>query len=140
MAFFTPQRVYAVLGASTNPSKFGNIITNWYINHSLPAIPVNPTSSEILTLKTSPTLTDAIKTAYAEHPDIDGISVSVVTPPQISKKAMEDLGKEVKSVWFQPGSYDQESIDIAKSKGVEVIAGGKCILVLGESMMTAAKL
>jgi predicted CoA-binding protein len=136
MPFFTPQRIYSVLGASSNASKFGYKITQWYVNNSLPVIPINPLSPSILGLETSKSIQEALEVIEKRYPQNDGLSISVVTPPHVSKQSIESIPSNgnVKSVWFQPGSYDDECLELARAKGWEVIADGHCILVEGESM------
>lgn len=135
--FFAPKRAYAVLGASTNASKFGSRITQWYIDAALPVIPVNPTAAEVLSVPTAATLADAVQRATDGDQDghHDGLSVSVVTPPAVTKRALEGNVAGVKAVWFQPGSYDDECIQLARDKQLEVIAGGRCILVEGNDLL-----
>jgi predicted CoA-binding protein len=35
---------FAVVGASADPTKFGNKVLKWYRYHQLPVIPINPVS------------------------------------------------------------------------------------------------
>lgn len=140
MPFFSPQRVYAVLGASNNSAKFGFKITCWYVDHALPVVPINPTASEIVGEKTCPTIQETLKYIQGQYPGNDGLSLSVLTPPSVTKTALDVDLEGVKSIWFQPGSYDDDCIKLVQSKGIELTADGHCILVEGPSIYVQSKL
>lgn len=147
-SFFGSKREYAVVGATKNPSKFGFKILTWYVNHSLPVVPINPREEEILGKTVVPSIKELL-VALAEKRDIshhqlaavDGLSVSFLTPPQITQQTLAEISlvpdyKElVKGVWFQPGSYDQAVLDKVAEIGLEdrAIHEDECILVRGES-------
>lgn len=134
MPFFSKSRVYAVLGASSNPAKFGHKVTAWYLERDLPVYAINPGSSPILGLVPVKNIAAAYDLTQSEHPDADGLSLSVITPPQVTKEAIKNA-KGVKSVWFQPGSWDEDCVEVAKAAGIEVVTG--CILVSGDSNLQA---
>lgn len=144
--FFSPQRVYAVVGASSNSSKFGYKVLKWYVDHELPVVPVNPTSSSILDLPVSPTLIDAISYIKGTYPDNDGVSVSFITPPSVTYdvlESVEDAGLQdvIKAVWFQPGAYDSAVISKARELKINpIIEHGDCILASGGSFFVESKL
>lgn len=141
--FFGSGRKYAVLGASTSPFKFGNRILKWYINHQLPAIPVNPRSDTVLGLKAYKTLNEFLET----EDDHTHISVSVVTSPHISYELFKEVKEggnadKISAVWFQPGSYDSKVVEYVRNEiGISgednLISDGECILVSGVSKMRA---
>jgi predicted CoA-binding protein len=72
--FFTASH-YAVAGASSNTSKFGYKLLEWYNDRDIPVTPVTPTSDEILGLK-------CIKD-ISQIQDKRNTSLSVVTPPKV---------------------------------------------------------
>ncbi|CAG8469986.1 7379_t:CDS:2 [Acaulospora colombiana] len=78
---------YVVVGASSIPSKYGNKVLKWYINNNYSVTPVNPNEDEIDGLKCVPNLSSI--------PNIDpkNISVSVITPPKVSKKILEEAAE-----------------------------------------------
>jgi predicted CoA-binding protein len=76
--------------------------------------------------------------------DIDGIpvyrsladlpepvqSLSIVTPPAVTAKVVaEAIEHGVQSIWMQPGAENEEAIIAARESGIDVIAGGPCVLV-----------
>ncbi|RLV93394.1 hypothetical protein JA1_002559 [Spathaspora sp. JA1] len=154
-SFFGSNRQYVVVGASNNPSKFGFKILNWYVTHKLSVIPINPKEQEILQ---QPVVNNVVKVIQAveQHQDIstyktstvDGLSISFLTPPKITSATLLEIStipeyqNVVKGLWFQPGSYDQEVLDIAQQIGLfdKVIHEDECILVRGEEGMLSANL
>lgn len=42
MAQFFAATRYAVVGASNDRSKYGNIVLRWYQQHNVPVTPINP--------------------------------------------------------------------------------------------------
>lgn len=128
--FFKPDIKYVVLGASTNQSKFGNMVLKWYIKNNLPVIPINPINDKVLDIKAYPTLNSFLNS------NTDAVSISVVTPPSVSLemlKEVKDVGR-INSVWFQPGSYDTKVVNYVKGLGVDVIVGD-CIMVNGKQLL-----
>ncbi|RCK63368.1 hypothetical protein Cantr_09850 [Candida viswanathii] len=154
-SFFSSNRQYAVAGASNNPSKYGYKILNWYILHNLPVIPINPKELEILGKDVVPNVTEIIN-AIETHKDLasyktseaDGLSISFLTPPPVTVKTLQEISKidgydkVIKGLWFQPGSYDQEVLDLAEQIGEfdKVIHEDECILVRGEEGLVTANL
>lgn len=128
--FFKPDIKYVVLGASTNPIKFGNMVLKWYIKNNLPVIPINPVNDNVLNIKAYPTVHSFLNS------NTDAVSISVVTPPSVSLemlKEVKDVGR-INSVWFQPGSYDAKVVNYVKGLGVDVIVGD-CIMVNGKQLL-----
>ncbi|KAI8895237.1 CoA-binding protein [Globomyces pollinis-pini] len=130
--FFKQATQFAIVGASSDQSKFGNKVLRWYQNHvKVPIYPVNPKSIEIEGLKCVKDL--------SEIQNINHTSISVITPPHVTTSVLQkavDLG--IRNVWCQPGSESVEAIALAKANGINLIAGGPCILVTGKSSLEAA--
>ncbi|KXH25286.1 CoA binding domain-containing protein [Colletotrichum salicis] len=143
---FFSQKFIAVVGASSNPAKFGNKIFAWYLSHSIPATPINPTASTVNALgKDHPALPNL---AALPHPK--DTAVSIITPPPATLKVLQEA-KElgVPAVWLQPGTFDDAVLEYARGEGgfEAVVAGfgggtrggeGWCVLVDGERAMNAA--
>ncbi len=122
-----------ILGASADPKKFGNRILKWYINHSLPVHPINPTATTIESL--------SVVKSVSELDTPETTSLSFLTQPQITLDTLKEAKKiGIKRVWLQPGSFDRAVMNEAEGMGFEtVIAGGRCILVEGEKGLNASK-
>ncbi|KAK4188729.1 CoA binding domain-containing protein [Podospora australis] len=132
---------YAVVGASTNPDKYGFKVFRWYINHDLPVTPINPGNKPIpVDGKEYP-----VVTSLKEVPSPQETSVSFITPPKVtlaSLKEAKELG--FPSVFLQPGTFDDEVLEFARENFKAVVAGeggwgseGWCVLVDGERGLKA---
>lgn len=140
--FFSKARQYLVVGASSNPTKFGFRVLNWYKRHSLPVIPINPMSPEISGIKTSGDVHEAWERIESAGVDHDGVSISFITPPEITRSVLESIKsntsllQNIKGVWYQPGSYDSKVIELSRELAVNsILAYGDCILVQGEQLL-----
>ncbi|KAJ8142884.1 hypothetical protein OY671_003986 [Metschnikowia pulcherrima] len=154
-SFFGPSRVYAVVGASKNPSKFGFKILSWYVSRELPVIPVNPKEPEILGQDVVPAISTILQ-AISKKKDLshhqlsaaDGLSISFLTPPEITLRTLNEISEVphykslVRGLWFQPGSYDRRVIEKTDEIGLSEIAihQDECILVRGDEGLNAANL
>ena len=112
---------FAVVGASTDRSKVGNQVLRAYLQNGLSVYPINPKAPEVEGLRAYPSLT-----VLPER--VQGISV--ITPPAVTEKVVEEAHAcGVTRVWMQAGAESEAAIMKAESYGMEVIAGGPCILV-----------
>jgi predicted CoA-binding protein len=112
---------FAVVGASTNREKYGNKVLRVYQQNKLEVVPVNPAGGEVEGLA-----------AYADLPSIPGTidGVSIITPPKVTDGVVQQaLALGIKNIWMQPGAESDSAIELAKTAGANVIAGGPCILV-----------
>ncbi|KAJ2904762.1 CoA binding domain-containing protein [Zalerion maritima] len=138
---FFAQHSFAVVGASSNPAKYGYKIFAWYTNHALPVVPINPGSPTIAVegaeYDTKPSL------SALQDPKNTG--VSIITPPKVTMKLLKEARElGIPAVWMQPGSFDDEVESWARGEGGfgSVVAGdggmggeGWCVLVDGEKAL-----
>ena len=111
---------WAVVGASTDPDRYGNKIVHSLKKHDFNVLPVAPKYKDI----------DGIK-AYSSILDIEEPVdvVNFVVNPNIGMKVLDEcIQKGIKRIWLQPGTVSQELIEKAKAAQVEVIQA--CILVV----------
>lgn len=118
---FLAGRRFAVAGASTDRSKYGNKVLRALLNAHKQAIPINPRAHEVEGIP-----------AYAKLGDIpapiDGLSI--ITPPNVTEDVIDQaLELGISKIWLQPGAESKTAIEKAKAAGAEVIYGGPCILV-----------
>lgn len=74
-------------------------------------------------------------------------SLSIVTPPSITLEILREAKKSgIPSVWLQPGSFDNEWLEYAKTEFIAGIGGegglgedGWCLLVDGDLALCAAQ-
>jgi len=112
---------FAVVGASDDRSKYGHRCYVCYLNNNRKAYPVNPNAATVLGNQAYPDLS-----ALPEKVD----SISIITPPHVTDGIINDaIAAGVKNVWIQPGAESWPAIERAKKHGLNVIAGGPCLLV-----------
>ena len=112
--------------------------------HSLPVTPINPTTPTI-NLSSTPTASYATVPSVSELSDPPSTSLSFLTPPSVTSQVLAEAQKAgVKSVWLQPGSFDEKILEDAKTKFENVVGGyeqgtvggeGWCVLVDGENLL-----
>lgn len=111
----------AVVGASENRSKYGNKVLRAYLEHGREAIPVNPKADEVEGQKTYPDLSSLPQKPHG---------VSVITPPQVTEKVIEEAAElGIQHVWLQPGAENDAAVRRGEELGLNLIAGGPCVLV-----------
>lgn len=111
----------AVVGASNDPSKYGNIIVKNLTAHGYQVLPVNPKEATIAGLPAFRSLADV-----PQPVDI----VDVVTPPAVTHRVLEDASKAgIGMVWLQDGSFDQAVIDAAEAAPFKTVHHA-CIMVV----------
>eukprot|EP00904_Undaria_pinnatifida_P005873 jgi/Undpi1/2415/HiC_scaffold_13.g05796.m1 len=113
---------FAVVGASTNRTKFGNKVLQCYIWKKKAVVPINPREDEIEGQKCAKSL--------SELTNPEEVSVSVVTPPAVTLGVVEEASRlGVTRLWLQPGSENAEILSRAEELGLEIIHGEPCVLV-----------
>lgn len=113
--------VFAVAGASKDRAKYGNKVLRCYQQHNMKVYPLNPAGGEIEGLKSYPDLA-----ALPEK--VDG--VSIVTPGPITEKVVDQaIALGIKHLWIQPGAETAQAVKKAHDAGINIIAGGPCLLV-----------
>ena len=119
---FLSSSAFGVVGASTNRNKYGNKVLRCYLQNGKIAIPVNPRASTIA----------GVETAASVEELPEGVdSISIITPPAITLKIVEEaIKKGIKNIWMQPGAESREAIELGRTNGLNVIADGSCVLVV----------
>jgi predicted CoA-binding protein len=92
--FISKIYTYALIGASTNPDKYGNIILNDFVSNGYHTIPLNPHAEEINGIKAYKNLTD-----ISEPVDVVIFTVQPETVVQLLPLVKE---KGIKKIWLQP--------------------------------------
>jgi predicted CoA-binding protein len=101
----------AVIGASSDRSKFGNKSVRAHLAAGYEVFPVNPTETEIEGLK-----------VYKSVADIPGAldRVTIYLPPQRGINILEAIAqKSPKEFYLNPGTESDELIAKAKTLGLE---------------------
>ncbi len=113
---------HAVVGASTDRSKYGNKVLRVYQQNDRAVYPINPKAETVEGLTAYPNL------AALPEP-VHGISI--ITPPAVTEAVVEQAGElGIQNVWMQPGAESEAAVKRAQELGMNVIAGGPCALVV----------
>ncbi len=113
------KKVWAVVGANQNPEKYGNMIYKKLKLRGYEAYAVNPLYD---TVEGDPCYKD-----LASLPKLPDVIDMVVTPKR-AKPVLEEAAKlGIKYIWFQPGTYDDEVMELAMKLGLETVQA--CVLV-----------
>ncbi len=118
--FLNKKNVFAVVGASRNPKKYGHQVYRDLRNAGYRVHPVNPNTNEILGDKCYPSLE-----ALPVKPDV----ADLVVPPKVTEKVIRTCKRlGIKKVWMQPGSESETAINFCRENGMDVIHG-VCVMV-----------
>jgi predicted CoA-binding protein len=107
-------KVVAVIGASSNRSKFGNKALRAFKAEGYTVVPVNPNEPEVEGIKT-----------YASVLDVPGPidMATVYVPPDIGITLLPQFEqKGIPEIWMNPGAESDELLVEAKRRKLNVIA------------------
>lgn len=112
----------ALVGASDNPARDSNSVFRYLQRHGYQVLPVNPTTPEVLGVKTVPDLAAAAKAGPVDMVDVFRAAdqVGPVVDAAIAVKA--------KSIWFQLGVVNPAAIQKALDAGLDVVVD-RCIKI-----------
>lgn len=117
-------KTVAVVGASSNPRKFGNRAVKAFRRRGYTVIPINPNEPEVEGLKT-----------YASVLDVPGTidMATMYVPPEVGERVIEDIAKkQIAEVWINPGAESDELLDKARALKLRPIVA--CSIVgIGEN-------
>lgn len=108
-------RTIAVVGLSSDPTRYSNDVASYLQGHGYRIIPVNPTETEVLGEKAYPSL--------LEVPEkIDAVDVfrRAEETPEVARQAVK-VGAKV--LWLQNDIVNEEARRIAEEAGLQVIMG-----------------
>jgi predicted CoA-binding protein len=120
-------KTVAVIGASSDPRKFGNRAIRAFRRQGYRVVPINPNETMVEGLKT-----------YASVLDVPG-DIDMATfyvPPEIGQAVIAEVAeKRIPEVWLNPGSESAELIRLARALKLEPILACS-ILGIGENPYT----
>ena len=112
---FISQRIWAVVGASPNPAKYGNRIFHNLVEAGYMVYAVKPNANEIGGHKVYPTLSDLPEAAQV---------VDIVVPPKVTEQIVQECAQlGLSRVWMQPGAESKSAIDFCRQNGIAVVYG-----------------
>jgi len=106
-------QVVAVIGASSDRTKFGNKAVRAFRQQGYVVVPIHPREAEVEGLK-----------AYASVLDVPGPvdMASMYLPPALGEKILDDLAaKGVHEVWLNPGADSPALVAKARALGLNTI-------------------
>jgi hypothetical protein len=117
-------KIVAVIGASSNRSKFGNRAVRAFRQQGYTVIPINPNEQEVEGLK-----------SYASVLDVPGPidMASLYLPPEIGEQVIGEIARKgIAEVWLNPGAESDELIARAKALNIQPIVACS-IVAIGEN-------
>ena len=117
-------RVVAVIGASSDRTKFGNKAVRAFLNHGDQVVPINPKEAEVEGLK-----------AYRSVLDVP-VAIDMATfyvPAAVGEAVIEEVARKgIREVWLNPGA-DSEAL-AARARALDIQAFRACSIVgIGDS-------
>jgi predicted CoA-binding protein len=113
----------AILGASTDRSKYGNKAVRAFLARGFTVYPVNPKGGEIEGLP-------AYASLAAIPADVKLDRISVYLPPAIGLKTLPEIvSREPGELWLNPGSESDELVEAAEKQGLNVVQACSIVAV-----------
>lgn len=118
--FLRKENVFAVVGVSKDPEKYGHQVFKDLKEAGYAVYPVNPHIDEVLGDRCYHSLSE-----LPETPDV----VDTVVPPAVTEKIVEECKElEIDKVWMQPGSESEKAIEFCEQNGIKVVHDA-CVMV-----------
>ncbi len=118
--FLNKKNVFAVIGVSRNPEKYGSKVYLDLKKAGYRVYPVNPAAERFFGDKCYGELSD-----LPEKPTV----VDVVVPPKITENIVEECKKAgIGKVWMQPGSESDKAIEFCRKNNIKVLHG-VCLMI-----------
>lgn len=118
--FLDKNNIIAIVGASDNRSKYGNIIYRDLRDAGYKVIPINPNAESVEG--------DVCYHSLSKVKEGIGV-VNTVVPPMVTEKIVRQCRElEIAKVWMQPGSESENAISFCKSNGIDVVYDS-CIMM-----------
>ncbi len=111
---------WAVVGATDNKEKFGYKIFKRLVDKGYNVYPIHPKLDEIEGVK-------CYKSVFDIADKVEVVNVVVNKKLTMDIVSNKDIAK-FDYIWFQPGTYDSDVIDVA-SKNNENLIYNKCVLI-----------
>ena len=114
-------KVVAVIGASSNPKKFGNRAVRAFLRQGYTVLPINPNETVVEGLKT-----------YASVLDVPGPidMASFYVPPEIGERVIDEVARKgIAEVWLNPGAESDALIARARSLAIKPIVACSIVAV-----------
>ena len=121
-------KTIAIIGASADRRKYGNIAVRAFVRQGYAVFPVNPHAAEIEGVAAFKGIRDV-----PVRPQM----VSVYLPPPVTLKVLPDIAaRGCDELWLNPGSESDEVLAEAERLGLNVILA--CSIVDGAGLMPSS--
>lgn len=118
--FLSKENVFAVVGVSRNPAKYGHQVYKDLKEAGYVVYAVNPSIDEVSGDRCYPSLSE-----LPEKPDV----VDIVVPPEVTEKIVEECKElRIEKVWMQPGSESEHAINFCTRNDIKVVHD-VCVMV-----------
>jgi len=118
--FLSKENVFAVVGVSRNPAKYGHQVYKDLKEAGYVVYAVNPIIDEVSGDRCYPSLSE-----LPEKPDV----VDIVVPPEVTERIVEECKElRIEKVWMQPGSESREAINFCTRNDIKVVHD-VCVMV-----------
>ena len=119
-AFLRKENVFAVVGVSRDPTKYGHLVYKDLKDAGYVVYPINPNVDEVLGDRCYPSLRE-----LPEKPDV----VDTVVPPHVTEAIVKECNAlKIDKVWMQPGSESKKAIEFCRRHGIKVVHD-VCVMV-----------
>ena len=113
------KKIWAVIGATQDPEKYGNIIYRKLKAKGYEVYPVNPMYD---TVEGDQCYSDL--KSLPQKPDV----LNMVVSPKRGKPVLEEAARlGIKYIWLQPGTYDSELMSLIEQ--LNLVAVQDCVLI-----------
>ncbi len=113
--------VYAVVGASRDPRKYGFLVYQSLKAAGKKVYAVNPQAQTVDADPCYPSLE-----ALPQTPQV----VVMVVPPGVTEAAVTECARGgITQIWMQPGAESAAAVSACRNSGIDVVWGGPCIMV-----------
>lgn len=118
---FFSSPAYAVVGASENREKYGNIVYRYLRDKKFTVYPVNPNHATVEG--------DSCYAKVSDLPDDVKSAVFVVPPVRTERIVRECKAKGITAVWMQPGAESMAAVEYAEKNNITAIYDA-CVMVV----------
>ena len=110
---FVNRRVWAVVGASQDRTKFGYRVFHSMRQAGYTVYPVNPKGGELEGATVYPSLAD-----LPQSPEV----IDLVVPPEVTEQVVKEAHRlGLTRVWMQPGAESPKAIAYCHAHGMQVV-------------------
>lgn len=114
-------KIVAVIGASNNRRKFGNIAVRAFRHAGYTVVPITPMAAEVEGLRAYPSV-------LAVPGPIDMATMYV--PPHVGERVIEQIARKgIGEVWLNPGAASAPLVARARMLGIRAVEGCSIIAI-----------